>query len=77
MVKLIVGNNANSNTVIVPEDSTLRKILSDNNVDFTRGAILLNGSTIQPSDLDKGIGSFGLDPTVAHSLMSIAKTNNA
>ena len=60
MVKVTVGNNVKRESVIVPGSATLRSVLEDKNIDYTRGTMHLDGSTLQPGDLDKTFESFGI-----------------
>lgn len=53
MIKVTVGNNVKRNSVIVDEAVTLRSVLEENDIDYTRGTMHLDGSTLQPGDMDK------------------------
>lgn len=75
MVKVTVGNNVKRESVIVPGSSTLRSVLEDKNIDYTRGTMHLDGSTLQPGDLDKTFESFGI--TEKCFLLNVVKADNA
>lgn len=60
MVKCVVGNNVKRETVIVPGETTLRTVLEDNGIDYTRGQMNLDGATLGPGDLDKTFADFGI-----------------
>lgn len=80
MVSVTVGNNVNRVTTIINENTTLRTCLEENGVDYTRGALHLDGSTLQPGALDKTFKDLGYDGTDGHNrcfLMSVAKADNA
>ena len=52
MIKVTVGNNVKRESVIVNPNSTLRAVLEQANVDYTRGVMHLDGSSLNPGDLD-------------------------
>ena len=60
MIKVTVGNNVKRNSVIVDEATTLRSVLETNEIDYTRGTMHLDGSTLQPGDLDKSFSDMGI-----------------
>ena len=60
MIKVVVGNNVKRETVIVDANTTLRTVLEDANVDYTRGVMHLDGSSLNPGDLDKTFASLGI-----------------
>ena len=60
MIKITVGNNVKRETVIVDENTTLRTVLEDAGIDYTRGAMHLDGSSLNPGDLDKTFADFGI-----------------
>lgn len=75
MVKVTVGNNVNRKTVIVSENTTLRQVLEDNNVDYSRGTMHLDGSTLNPGELDKTFAEIGI--TEKCYLLNVVKADNA
>lgn len=75
VVSVVVGNNAGRNTKSVESNETLRKTLEDNNVDYTRGMTMLDGSPLQPGDLDKTYEDFGIKKSCY--LLNVIKTDNA
>lgn len=75
MIKVTVGNNVKRETVIVESTKTLRSILEDAGVDYTRGVMHLDGTSLQPGDLDKSLGSFGI--TEKCFLLNVVKADNA
>ena len=58
MVKIIVGNNVKRESVIVDSNTTLRTVLEDAGIDYTRGVMHLDGSSLNPGDLDKTFEDF-------------------
>ena len=80
MIKAVVGNNVRRETVLVPETTTLRQALEQANIDYSRGVIHLDGSSINPGDLNKTFAELGYDGSEGHDkcfLLNVAKTDNA
>ena len=75
MIKVVVGNNVKRETVIVDPTTTLRTVLEDANVDYTRGVMHLDGSSLNPGDLDKSFASMGI--TEKCYLLNVVKADNA
>lgn len=75
MVKVIVGNNLERRNVIVSENTTLRKVLEDAGIDYSRGNFQLDGSTLRPGDMDKTFADFGIRESCF--LIGVAKQDNA
>ena len=48
MIKVTVGNNVRRNSVIVDEQTTLRSVLEENDIDYKRVTMQQNSSTLQP-----------------------------
>lgn len=78
MLKVVVGNNANRDQVLVDENSTLREVLEDNEVDYATGVMHLDGAPIQPGDLNKTFADLGYTGTDSRIyLINVVKTDNA
>ena len=75
MVKVVVGNNVKRETVIVDSSTTLRSVLEDAGIDYTRGVMHLDGSSLNPGDLDKTFERFGI--TEKCFLLNVVKADNA
>ena len=75
MIKVFVGNNVNRKAVLVDENSTLRKVLEDNNIDYSIGMTTLDGATLGAGELDKSFEEFGI--TEQCYLLNTAKAVNA
>ncbi len=75
MIKVTVGNNVKRNSVIVDEATTLRSVLESNEIDYTRGTMHLDGSTLQPGDLDKSFSEMGIREKCF--LLNVVKADNA
>lgn len=75
MVKVTVGNNVKRESVIVDNNTTLRTVLEDAGVDYTRGTMSLDGSTLNPGDLDKTFEDFHIGEKCY--LLNVVKADNA
>lgn len=75
MIKVVVGNNVRRETVIVESSATLRSVLEDAGVDYTRGTMHLDGASLNPGDLDKTFEEFGIAEKCF--LLNVVKTDNA
>lgn len=75
MVQVTVGNNMKREKFIVDGDRTLRSVLEDAGVDYTRGMTHIDGSSLQPGDIDKTFHDFGI--TEKCFLLNVVKTDNA
>lgn len=75
MIKVTVGNNVHRESVIIDGTTTLRQVLEEANVDYTRGGIHLDGVTLMPGDLDRSFEDFGI--TEKAFLLQVVKTDNA
>ena len=75
MIKVTIGNNLKRENVIIDENTTLRSALETNGVDYTRGVMHLDGSSLQPGDLDQPFASFGI--TEKCCLLNVVKADNA
>jgi len=75
MVQVIVGNNVKRNTVVVSPETTLRTVLEDNGIDYSRGTMHLDGASLNPGDLDKSFAA--LNVTEKCFLLNVVKADNA
>ena len=75
MIKVVVGNNVKRETKIVNSSATLRNVLEEAGIDYTRGTVNLDGSTLAPGDLDKTFAQFGI--TEKCYLLQVVKADNA
>lgn len=75
MIKVTLGNNLKKETVIIDENTTLRKACENAEVDYTKGMMHLDGATLQPGDLDKTFADFGIKEKCF--LLNVVKADNA
>ena len=75
MIKVIISTNTDRNTVIVPDETTIRAILEDNKVQVGVGTVSLDGIPLHTDDLDKTL----IEMEVSDScfLTSVVKSDNA
>ena len=75
MIKVTMGNNVKRKTEILDENTTLREALETAEIDYTIGMMNLDGSPLQPGDLDKTFADFGIAEKCY--LLSVVKADNA
>lgn len=76
VIKVITGNNVSKNDPVhVESDTTLRTVLEDVGIDYTRGQMHLDGATLGAGDLDKTFDDFGI--TNRCFLLNVVKADNA
>ena len=75
MIKVTVSNNVKRETVFVSDDRTLRSVLEENQIDYTRGMTNLDGSPLRAGDLDKTFADFNIAEKCF--LSAIVKADNA
>ena len=75
MINVKVGNNMNRTSVMVPDNTTLRTILEDNNVNYATATLYLDGCTLEPGSLDKTLADYNITDTCY--LVAVVKTENA
>ena len=75
MIKVTIGNNVKRSSEILDENTTLREALENAGIDYTIGMMNLDGSTLEPGDLDKTFAEFGI--TEKCYLLNVIKADNA
>jgi len=75
MIKAILGNNVKRTSEILDENTTLREALENAGIDYTIGIMNLDGSTLDPGDLDMTFAEFGI--TEKCYLLNVVKADNA
>ena len=74
-VKVYVGNNVDRYPVTVESGATLKSVLQSEGIDYSRGTMHLDGSSLRPGDLDKTFDDFGIGASCF--LLNVAKADNA
>lgn len=76
MIQVTVGNNVRRNPAkLFEKTTTLRAILEDAELDYTRGSMTLDGATLLAGDLDKTLADFGIAEKCF--LLNVVKADNA
>lgn len=75
MIKVTIGNNVRRNSVMMDENISLRTALEEAGIDYSVGMTSLDGTTLQPGDLDKSFAQFGI--TEKCYLLNVVKADNA
>ena len=75
MIKVTMGNNVKRSSEILDKNITLREALEDAGIDYTVGIMNLDGSTLNPGDLDKTFADFGI--TEKCYLLNVVKADKA
>jgi hypothetical protein len=75
MIKVTIGNNVKRRTIILEETTTLRQACEEAELDYARGTMNLDGSSLNPGDLDKTFADFGI--TEKCFLLNVVKADNA
>ena len=75
MIKCTIGNNVKRESEIFDESTTLREALETVDFDYSRGMMNLDGSPLQPGDLDKTFADFGIKEKCY--LLNVIKADNA
>mgnify|MGYP005769727875 FL=1 len=76
MIKVTVGSNMNRRTVEVDESTTtLRSVLDNAGIDYTRFTVHLDGDTVTSDKLDKTFAENGVMDNCF--LVSVSKTDSA
>ena len=75
MIKVTMGNNLKRTSEILDENTTLREALEEAGIDYTIGIMNLDGSTLEPGDLDCTFSDFGIKEKCY--LLNVVKAENA
>lgn len=75
MIKCTVSTNSGVSFDMYPADTTLRQVLDAQNVNYGTRMIIVDGSTVQPGQLDKTFEQLGI--TSSCYITAIDQKNNA
>lgn len=75
MLTVTIGNNLKRDKYMLDKTTTLREALEMAEVDYTRGITTIDGSPLQPGDLDKTFDDFGFKEKCW--LLNVVKADNA
>lgn len=74
-IRVTVGTNTSRKNVIVDNSTTLRRVLEDNEIDYSRANVNLDGASLNPGDMDKTFAELGI--TESCFLIASIKQDNA
>lgn len=60
MIKVIVGTNTNRTSVLVDPSRTLKSVLEENGIDYSRGGIHLDGLAVGGEGLNRSFTDHGI-----------------
>lgn len=75
MIQVTIGTNTNRKKVTVDPNTKIRKVLDDNEINYSVATLHMDGATLQPGDLDKTFADFGV--TESCYLIAVVKADNA
>lgn len=80
MIQVIVGNNVNRETKLVPATTTLRAVLEEAGIDYSRGTTHLDGATLKAGEISKTFAELGYTGEEGKDkcfLLNVVKADNA
>lgn len=80
MIRVTIGNNLKRTAYNLDANTTLRSALEQAGVDYTTGTMNLDGSSLNPGDLNKTFAELGYDGTEGKDkcfLLNVVKADNA
>ena len=75
MIQVKVGTNTQRTTVVVSEDTTPKKVFQDQNIDYSRATVHLDGSTITTAQMNTSFKDLGCGEEAM--LIAVIKSENA
>ena len=60
MIKVIIGTNTNRKQITVDPSRTLKEVLEENNIDYSRGGIFLDGLAVGGGELSRSFTEHGV-----------------
>lgn len=60
MIKVIVGTNTSRKSVMVDPSRTLKSVLEENGIDYSRGGIHLDGLAVGGEGINKSFAEHGI-----------------
>lgn len=61
MIKVIIGTNTNRKQITVDPSRTLKDVLDENSIDYSRGGIHLDGLAVGGEGLNKSFTEHGIN----------------
>jgi hypothetical protein len=75
LIKVKVGTNTERKEVTVESSKTPKDIFSQENIDYSRARVYLDGSIISPADMNKSLDELGIRSKCM--LVAVIKSDNA
>ena len=75
MVQVKLSTNTQRKTITVDQNTTIRSILEENSIDYSRTPVYVDGAALQVGDMDKTLNECGI--TDRCMIAAIVKTDNA
>ena len=75
MISVTIGTNLNRNKITVDENTTLRQVLEDNEIEYGSATVNLDGASLAQGDMDKSFAQMGI--TEKCYLCAVVKAENA
>lgn len=75
MIQVTVGTTTNRSKKMYAPETSIRKILEDNNVDYSVATIMLDGSNLKSDEMDKTLAALG--KTEKCMLIAVVKAESA
>lgn len=75
MIQVKLSTNTMRKEVVVDESTSIRFILEDNGIDYSRTPIYLDGAPLPEGSMDKALSDFNITDHCV--LTAIVKTDNA
>lgn len=60
MIRVTIGTNTNRKAIIVDPSRSLKSVLDENNIDYSRGGIHLDGLAVGGEGLNKSFTEHGI-----------------
>ena len=75
MIQVRLSTNTERKTITVDPETSIRNVLEDNNIDYSRTPIYLDGAPLEAGSMDKTFADYNIAEHCV--LTAIVKTNNA
>lgn len=81
MINVTVGNNLKRKSVLVNENKTLKSVLEEQHIDYSRGMMNIDGAPLSAGELNKTFAELGYSGEVEGKdscyLLNVVKADNA
>ena len=73
MIKVTIGTNLNRSSIMIDPSRTIKSVLEENNIDYARGGIHLDGLAVAGEELNKSFSQHGISDECM--LISVVKAD--